>query len=760
MSTSIIGKPQDRVDGKLKVTGGAMYPGDRQIENLAYGYLLTSAVAKGSIQAMDTSVAEHAPGVAAVYTPFNPLKLYHGLGQSEGASSGETVPPLQDRKILNYGQIIGLVVADSFEQARDGAALVRTQYQVEDPVASWDKGMEFSFTPPAVGEDQAITKILAEGVQSIDDAIKGCPVVMDATYAEPIYHHNPMEPHATTAVWHGDRLTIYDATQGVVSQRLDVAAVLGIDEDMVRVLCPFVGGGFGCKGSMWMFSPLTAAAARALNRPVKTILTREQMFTLVGHRPALIQHLTLGASADGTLQAVKHDVRSTVSFSKMFIEAAAHRTSRLLYKSPNIQVSQTLVPWDVGGPTFMRAPGCAPGMFALECAMDELAAKSGIDPVELRIKNNADVYPGRNVPWSSKNLVECYQLGAEKFGWSKRKSEPGVVKDGDWLIGMGMASALYPAHRNRASAKIRLQADGTAQVSSATQDLGTGTWTVLAIVGADSLELPIEKIRTELGDSALPPAPTSGGSTSVASVTPAIQRAAESAKKKLIQLSIRDKKSPFFGMNDVVYKSGEITGGGKSADFGSVLSAIGRSAVEAVEMAAPGEEEEKYAFHSFGAQFCELQVNRWTAEVRLQRITSVMDIGTVVNLKTARSQIIGGIVFGIGMALLEGSVLEEKTGRYANANFADYLVATNADVPDVDVHFINKPDTIFNPLGARGIGEIGITGMPAAIANAVYNATGRRVRDFPILPEKLLPVAPNQPVISMSGNQGSRSHVG
>jgi len=253
MSTSIIGKPQDRVDGKLKVTGGAMYPGDRQIENLAYGYLLTSAVAKGSIQAMDTSVAESAPGVAAVYTPFNPLKLYHGLEQSEGASSGETVPPLQDQKILNYGQIIGLVVADLFEQARDAAALVRTQYQVEDPVASWDKGMEFSFMPPAVGEDKAITKILAEGVQSIDDAIKGCPVVMDATYTEPIYHHNPMEPHATTAVWHGDRLTIYDATQGVVSQRLDVAAVLGIDEDMVRVLCPFVGGGFGCKGSMWMF---------------------------------------------------------------------------------------------------------------------------------------------------------------------------------------------------------------------------------------------------------------------------------------------------------------------------------------------------------------------------------------------------------------------------------------------------------------------------------------------------------------------------
>ena len=523
-------------------------------------------------------------------------------------------------------------------------------------------------------------------------------------------------------------LRLYDATQGVVAHRLDVAAVLGIDEDMVRVLCPFVGGAFGCKGSMWMFSPLTAAAARALDRPVKTILTREQMFTLVGHRPALIQQLTLGANPDGTLQAVKHDVRSSVSFSKAFVEAAAHRTSRLLYKSPNIQVSQTLVPWDVGGPTFMRAPGCAPGMFALECAMDELAVKLGVDPVELRIKNDSDLYPGRNVPWSSRHLVECLRLGSDKFGWSKRKSEPGSFQDGDWLIGMGMASALYPAHRNKASAKVRLQADGTAQVSSATQDLGTGTWTVLAIVGADCLELPMEKIRTELGDSALPPAPTSGGSTSVCSVTPAVQRAAESVKKKLIQVSIKDKKSPFFGMKieELTYREGQLIGGGKSVDFGSLLGSIGRGSVEATESAAAGEEEEKYAFHSFGAQFCELKVHRWTGEVRLQRITSVMDIGTVINQKTARSQIIGGVVFGIGMALLEGSLLEAKTGRYANANFADYLIPTNADIPIIDVSFIDKPDTIFNPIGARGIGEIGITGTPSAIANAVYNATGAK----------------------------------
>jgi xanthine dehydrogenase YagR molybdenum-binding subunit len=741
MSANIIGKPQDRIDGKLKVTGAAVYPGDRKLEGLTHGFLLTSTVARGSIRSMDTSAAEHAPGVVRVFTPFNPLKLYGGLERSEGGSSGEMFPPLQDKKILNYGQIIGLIVAESFEQARDAAPLVKVEYDAEAPIVSWEAGFRNAISPENVDNQAATVSILEPGTVSIDDAINSSQVVVEATYTEPIQHHNPMEPHATAAVWTDDRLTIYDATQGVVAHRKNVAAVLGVDLDNVRVICPFVGGAFGCKGSMWMFSPLTAAAARVLNRPVKTILTREQMFTLVGHRPALIQRLVLGATKDGQLQAVKHDVHSTVSFSKPFVEAAAHRSSRLLYRSPNIQVSQMLVPFNVGGPTFMRAPGSAPGMFALECAMDELAVKLGIDPIALRLKNYAETYPGRGVPWSSKNLAECYKVGAEKFGWSNRRSEPGSIADGEWLTGMGMATALYPAHRGRASVKIRFQADGTATVSSATQDLGTGTWTVLAIVAAQSLGLPIEKILPDLGDSALPPAPNSGGSTSVASVTPAIEKAAELAKKTLIQNATRHRKSPFSGMNPetVVYQDGILSGGGKSMDFSAFLTAVGKSSVEATDSDEPGNEEERYAFHSFGAQFCELKVNRWTNEIRIQRVTSVMDIGSVVNPKTARSQIIGGIVFGIGMALFEGTRLEDRTGRYANANFSDYLVATNADVPSVDVYFIEKPDYVFNSVGARGIGEIGITGIPAAIANAVFNATGIRVRDFPITPEKLMP---------------------
>jgi xanthine dehydrogenase YagR molybdenum-binding subunit len=742
MSEEVLGKAHDRLDGPLKVTGALRYSGDQQLANLAYGFLLTSTVARGEIRMMDVSEAEKEPGVVAIYTPFNSLKLYHGLTQAEGANSGEIDPPLQNNKIRYYGQIIGLIVAESFEQGRDAAALVKVDYTPEQPVTTWEAGLKHAFPPAAVDGQPPKVAILGDGVSSIDAVIQKAGIVVDQTYTEPIYHHNPMEPHATTAVWQGNRLTTYDATQFVPGQQRNVAAILGVNEDDVRVICPFIGGGFGSKQAVWTHSPLTAAAARALNRPIKTILTREQMFTLTGHRPALIQQITLAANEAGILQAVKHDVHSTVGFAGIYIEAAAQRTSRFIYKSPNIQVNQILVPLNVGAPTSMRAPGESPGMFALECAMDELAVKLDMDPIELRMRNYSEFYPGRNAPYSSKTLSEAYRLGAERFGWSRRDPKPGSTKNGDWLVGMGMATAVYPAHRSRSSAKVRLQADGTAQVSLATEDLGTGMWTVVAIVGAQSLGLPIERIRPEIGDSALPPAPVAGGSQSTASVSPAILKAAESAKVKLIQVAVHDANSPFYGMTDVSYDSGQLIGGGKREEFATVLNAIGRGAVEATESVASGDEQKKYAFYSFGAQFCEVEVNQWTCEIRVKRVTSIIDIGAVVNPKTARNQIIGGIVFGIGMALLEGSHLDEATGRYANANFADYLVATNADVPYIDVQFIGQPDTIFNPIGVRGAGEIGVTGTPAAIANAVYNATGRRVRDFPITLEKLL-VAPD-----------------
>lgn len=740
MSSTFQGLNRDRFDAKLKVTGRAKYTGDNDVANMAFGYLIQSSISRGQIRSFDLGAAEESPGIVGIFTPFNSLKLYHPLGREEGGSSGDMIPLLQDTQVHYFGQTIGLVVADSFEQARDAAALVKVNYEPKAAVVTLESGMAKAYQPQSVDHGPATWSILESGASSIDDILRQAEVSIAQEYTNPIEHHNPMEPHATVAVWQEDRLTIYDATQGVREQQRDLAAVLGIDDDQVRVICPFVGGAFGCKGSMWIHSPLTAAAARVLNRPVKTILTREQMYTTTGHRPALLQRIELGATHDGVLRAVKHEVFSSTAVTKEFIEAAAHRTSRYLYKSPNILVSHHLVPLDIAPGTFMRAPGEAPGMYALESAMDELAVKLGIDPIELRIKNHAEIYLGKNVPFSSKHLLECYQRGAEKFRWATRNPKSGMTKNGDWWIGQGMATALYPAHRAGASAKVRLQADGYVTVSSATEDLGTGMYTVLAIVGAQSLDLPYERVRAVLGDSALPPAPGAGGSQSTASVGPAVVAAADLAKKKLIEVAAKDQKSPFQGAKpeELSYVGGEIRGNGKSLSFDQLLGVLGRSAIEATGSSAPGDEQHKYGFSSFGAQFCEVKVHALTAEVRVNRFFSVMDVGTVVSEKTARNQIMGGIVFGIGMALLEGTQYDARTGWIANRNIAEYLVATNADVPAIDVEFLNRPDLQFNSIGARGIGEIGITGTPAAIANAVYHATGKRVRQLPIRPEHLL----------------------
>jgi xanthine dehydrogenase YagR molybdenum-binding subunit len=738
---NMVSQSVDRVDGKLKVTGRARYSGDHSLPNLCYGYLLQSSIAKGKIESMDVTAAQNSPGILAVYTPFNPLKIYSpAQAGEEGAISGDVIPLLQDPNIDYFGQTIGLVVAETFEQARDAAGLVKAEYESQPAIVQLQAGLGEAYAPKSVGGMAATVSVLADGVTSIDEALRGAEVLVSATYNSPVEHHNPMEPHATTAMWNGDQLTVYDASQWVQGQQRNLAAVLGIDEANVRVLCPFVGGGFGCKGSMWMHSPLTAAAARVLNRPVKTVLTREQMYTAVGHRPTVRQIVTLGATKQGDLTAVKHEAYSSSSRVKFFAEAAAHRTSLALYKSPNILVNHQVVPLDFAPGTFMRAPGVAPGMYALESAMDELAAKLGVDPVQLRLRNYATADPVGKLPWSSKHLDECYRIGADKFGWSRRSQEPRTNRDSDWLVGHGMATALYPAHRSHAEVKVRFQSDGNVSVSAATHDLGTGMYTVLAVVASEALGIPIERIRPVLGDSALTPAPVAGGSQSTASVTPAVVAAVDAAKKKLISVAVSATKSPFSGLkaSDVSYVNGALQASGKSVPFEGVLSALDRSAVEGSGSASPGEEEHKYGFLSFGAQFCEVRVNDWTGEVRVTRFTSVMDVGTVINQKTARSQVIGGIVFGIGMGLLEATKVDPNNGWIANRNLAEYLVPTNADVPHIDVEFLNIPDTTFNSLGVRGIGEIGIAGVPAAIANAIFNATGTRVRNLPITPESLL----------------------
>jgi xanthine dehydrogenase YagR molybdenum-binding subunit len=727
MAESPLGGSVSRVDGRLKVTGAAKYAVDHDAAGVCHGYLVLSTVGRGTIRSVDASAAEASPGVLAVYTPFNPLALRY-----PGGGANQNWVPLQDTMVRHYGQIIGLVVAETFEQARHAAALVAVDYDAQPPRASLVDGIPDATVPGG----QAVVDILAEGVASIDDALAASEVTVSGSYQQPSKHHHAMEPHAILAVWQGDQLTAYSGTQTPRSHASRIAAVLGVAAAQVRVVSPHVGGGFGNKASTWTHDLVAAAAARALGRPVKVALTRAQTFTVTGHRSAVAQTVALGAARDGTLTALKHDAYSSLSASGWTSESAPGTTSRFLYQATNLHVGQKVVTLDVPPSTVMRAPGEESGSFALESAMDELADALRMDPVALRMKNYATAYPGRGVPWSSKHLDECYRVGAEKFGWSRRNPVPGAVTDGDWRVGVGMATAVYPANRLPTTVRVRLQADGTAWVASATADLGTGMWTVLAILGADRLGLPLERIRPDLGDSTLPANLGAFGSSSTASVGAALLAAAESAKQALVQLAAGDVRSPLYGL-EVSYSDGDLVAAGRRVGFADLLAATGTDGVEGSGNDTGGDAS-RYAFHSFGAHFCEVRVNRWTGEPRLSRITTVIDGGRIVNRKAARSQIAGGVIFGIGQALLEGARWEPASGRIANTNLMDYLLPVHLDVPPVDVHFVEYPDTVFNPVGVRGIGELGTVGVAAAIANAVYNATGRRVRELPLTIDKLL----------------------
>jgi xanthine dehydrogenase YagR molybdenum-binding subunit len=544
-----------------------------------------------------------------------------------------------------------------------------------------------------------------------------------------------MEPHATVAAWSGDNLIVYTVSQGVRLVQERLSSTLGIDQSRIHVVNPHVGGGFGNKWGMWAQMPLAAAAARALGRPVKAVLTREQVFTVVGHRPATSQTVSLGAHRDGTLVAVKHDGVSSRSASNNFTESVAN-TSLNTYATPNLHAGRAVVTLDVPVTTIMRAPGESNGAFAQESALDELADRLGVDPLEIRRRNYATVKPDTKLPWSSKHLDECYDLGAARFGWARRDPVPRSVTDGDWLVGMGMATCTYSASRSSASIKVRLLADGTAVVAGTGADLGTGQSTVFAILAAEVLGIPVHRVGPDLGDSTAPTAANAGGSGSTSTNGPAVQLAAAAARDELLRFAVEHERSPFHGMTDVRYENGDVKAGGVTMSFGTLLSTVDVAAVEATAT-SPRNENRTVAYRSFGAHFCEVRVNRWTAEPRVTRWLTVVDAGRIVNEKAARSQIVGGVVMGIGHALLEDARME-PTGRFANATMASYLIPVNADIPPVDVHFLDHPDSTLSTLGARGIGELSIVGPAAAIAGAIHNATGTRVRELPITLDKLL----------------------
>jgi xanthine dehydrogenase YagR molybdenum-binding subunit len=735
---SIIGQPLDRTDGRLKVTGGARYAADHALPRMAHAVLVLSTIAHGRIAAIDTSVAADMPGVLLVMTHRNALKLPAGGKAGAGSPpAGRVLNLLQDDRVHYNKQPIALVVGDTLEHAQDAADRLRVRYDRQAAQLDFDQAKLAAHKPEMVkdSEPDSTRGDLQAGLRAGHTAI-------DEIYTTPMEHHNPMEPHATVAAWDGDHLTLYDSTQYVSGVRKTVAKTFGIASEQVRVLCPFVGGGFGCKGSTWSHVVLAAMAARQCGRPVKLVLERPQMFGPVGGRPRTEQHLLASAGADGRLSALRHDVVASTSFIEDWIESSALLT-RMLYACPNQQTSHRLASLNTGTPTFMRAPGEATGSFALEAALDELAYALKIDPIALRLQNDAQTDPEKHRPWSGKSLRECYRTGAERFGWARRNPEPGSMRADGKLVGMGMATATYPAIRQRASALARILPDGTALVRSGSQELGTGTYTVMTQVAADALGIAPDKVRFELGDTDFPEAPVSGGSQSVASVAPAVQAAGEAARLKLIGIALADSGSPLFGapIEDVMVEDGWLARRSDRAlrePIAAVIARHGSRPVEATMDAEPGDERQKYSLHSFGAVFAEVRVDPDLGEVRVHRVVGSYGVGRLLNRKTGRSQLMGGIVWGIGLALMEQTEYDLRNGRPVNANLAEYHVPVNADVGEIEVIVLDEDDPHINSLGARGIGEIGIVGVGAAIANAVWHATGKRVRDLPITLDKLL----------------------
>jgi xanthine dehydrogenase YagR molybdenum-binding subunit len=731
-----IGDPITRVDGRSKVTGEAKYAAEWNIPNIATAIIVTSTIPNGRIERIDVAAARRAPGVVAVMTSANAPKLPQGGKAAVNPPAGRVLSLLQDQNVFYNNQPIAVVIAETLEQAHYAASLLRVRYQQSPARLDFEAG--FNHTRPGSHNDEPAD--LSNG--NFDRAMAQADVKIDEVYRTPIENHNPMEPHATIAQWEGERLTVHDATQFISGVKQTLAKALGIPEENVQTICPYTGGGFGCKGSTWSHVVLAAMAAKMIHRPVRIVVEREQMFGFVGSRPQTYQHIVLGARHDGTLVALRHHSHSHTSVLEDYTESSA-AVSRMLYACPNIDTSMKLVQLNVGTPTFQRAPGESTGTFALEIAMDELADKLKLDPIELRLKNYAEKNPTTNKAFSSKHLRECYAKGAEGFGWSRRKPEPRSLREGRELIGYGVATATYPANRSAAAASVQFQPDGRVTVLCGSQDLGTGTYTIMAQTAAATLKMSIERIDAKLGNSMMPKSPVSGGSQTAASVLPAVQAAAKQAQLTLLTAVVADARSPLHGLDPQnldfqdgrIIRKGEPDSGEAFQDF---IARNGNRPIGATASAEPDQDTKQYSTYSFGAVFAEVAVDESLGTPRVRRIHAVYDVGTLFNEKLGHSQLIGGIVWGVSMALHEQSLLDARTGRIVNNNLAEYLVPVNADIGRIEVSALNIPDSRFDPLGGRGIGEIGITGSAAAVANAIFNATGKRIRSAPITPDLLM----------------------
>jgi xanthine dehydrogenase YagR molybdenum-binding subunit len=711
-----VGQPISRVDGPLKVTGKARFSADHPVDGLLHAVLVCSTVGRGSVARISDSRAMKHPGVVRVLTDFGGVKL-----------------PFDPRQVAFFGQPVAVVIANSLEAASHGAALVDVKYSDATGLTDID-------APNVQPQPGPSVKDYARG--DADAALRSAEVTTDLRYAIARNHHNPMELPSTTASWEGDQLTVWDKVQGIKIAQESLATAHGVPTDNVRVISPFVGGAFGSAGRTWPHQLLAAFAARRAGKPVKLTLTRKQMYSGIGYRPTSRQRLAIGADRSGRITALIHE-GSTETARYQVYEDNLVALPRYQYASPNMRSTYRVVPLDVNMPTFMRGPGFSPGAFALESAMDDLAHRLGMDPIELRIRNEPTRNESDGKPFSTRRLVDCLRQGAATFGWAQRNPEPRATRDGDNLIGMGMAAAGYHTGRRECQALARVNADGTAEMQSATSDMGPGTYTSMTQVAADALGLPISKVQFTLGDSRLPTAPIHAGSTTMASVGSAVLTAGNMLRDRFIRTAVTDPGSPLNGLrpDDVTVTDGKMASRsdtGRGETYQDLLRRRGWPSLDSQQTWNPGDVDTRYSLSAYGAVFAEVAVDELLGLVRIRRIFACFDVGSVVNPKLAHSQAIGGMVGGIGMALLEATQVDHRDGRVVNANMSDYLVPVNADVPALDAAFLAGADTIADPLGVKGLGEIVIVGVPAAIANAVFNATGTRMTELPITVEHLL----------------------
>ena len=744
MTTSPIGSDTLRIDGPRKVTGLAQYTSDFNFPGMLYAVPVEAIIANGKLVALDTAAAEKMPGVRAIFHRANLGKIF----RSTPAPGFDRVclerrPPFEDDVIRYYGQYIALAVADTFEAAKAVADAVRATYSKEKP--NVESRLEAGDDPDVVFTGYGPVPRLQSHRGDAAAAFDSAPVKLDETYVTPAETHNPLELHSSTAMWDGERLTLYDSTQGVVNMRSVLAQMFGLPKENVRVIAKFLGSGFGGKLYPWTHVPLAVAAARQLGKPVKLVVSRKMMFQTVGHRARTQQRIRLGATHEGKLLSLQHDYVYHLSMIDHYHEDCGEATP-FHYSVPNLRVHFGRARRNIGATADMRGPGAVPGLYATESAMNEMAERLKIDPVRFRLFNEPKIDESNKLPFSSRHYVECLNLGAEKFDWSKRTPAVGSMKQDGLTLGWGMAGAAWIAGRFAAEANMQLRDDGSVRIACATQDIGTGTYTILAQLASQKTGVPVNKIEVDLGDSALPDGPISGGSLATSSVIPAVFKAADQAITSLMIVAVSTPGSHFLGHKpeDLAFEGGHIfvkaEGVAKGVAFGDVLRQANARLVT-----GSGSSEQtafapnpKFSMHSFGCHFVEVTWQPEIARLRVSRVVTVMDAGHILNPLTGRNQIQGAVVMGIGMALFEETTYDPQNGAPINSNLADYIMTVNADAPPIDVHFLDYPDKEINELGARGIGEIGLAGIAAAITDAVHHATGVRVRELPVKIEDIL----------------------